>query len=158
MSQPYVQQLRAAIGTALVMLPSVAAIIRNEHGHILFQRRADDGQWSLPAGAIERGESPWQALVREVYEETGYAVREGFIRGVFGGSPGFRHTYPNGDKVEYTVVVFECAAEQTTDAFDVRETVALQFFPHTAVPALALAYPARLFDPPTTREALFLAS
>lgn len=158
MSQSYIQQLRAVIGTALVLLPSVAAIIRNEQGHVLFQRRADDGQWSLPAGAIEPGESPWQALVREVYEETGYTVREGFIRGVFGGSPGFRHAYPNGDQVEYTVVVFECAAEETTGAFDVHETLALQFFPHTAVPPLALAYPEHLFHPPTTRDALFLAS
>ena len=32
----------------------------------------------------------------------------GGVAGVFGG-PSFRHTYPNGDRVEYVVVVYECA-------------------------------------------------
>ncbi|NJO55472.1 MAG: NUDIX domain-containing protein, partial [Rhodospirillales bacterium] len=94
--------MRAHIGTDLLLLPSVAAILRDSAGHILFHQRTDDDRWSLPAGAIACGEDPWTALVREVYEETGYAVHDGFVRGVFGGKHGFRHIYPNGDQVEYT--------------------------------------------------------
>ncbi len=68
---PYMKNLRAQLGPQLVMSPSVAAIIRNEAGQILFLVRADNGLWDLPAGAIDPGETPAQAIVREVREETG---------------------------------------------------------------------------------------
>ncbi|TFI00455.1 NUDIX hydrolase [Micrococcus lylae] len=36
---------------------------------------SDDVYWTLPGGGIELGESPEQACVREVWEETGYDCR-----------------------------------------------------------------------------------
>ena len=59
-------------------------------GVSLLQRRNDDGSWSLPAGAIDPGEGPAQAVVREAYEETGLHVVPEKVAGVFGGE-GFRH-------------------------------------------------------------------
>jgi 8-oxo-dGTP pyrophosphatase MutT (NUDIX family) len=38
---------------------------------VLLIRRGDVGRWGTPGGRIEKGESPWEALVREVHEETG---------------------------------------------------------------------------------------
>ena len=55
---PYFQQLRAKIGHDLLLLPSVAAVIRNSDGRLLLQEKASDEGWSLPAGAIEPAESP----------------------------------------------------------------------------------------------------
>src|SRR6478609_4267417 len=104
---PYMQNLRAHLGPQLVLVPSVAAIVRNEAGQILFMLRADNGLWDLPAGAIDPGETPAQAIVREVREETGLLVEPTAVAGVFGGE-GFRLQYSNGDLVEYTVIVFEC--------------------------------------------------
>ena len=94
----YLKGLRAAIGHEMILNPGVAAIIRDEAGRVLLQKRSDDGSWSLPAGAIDPGESPAQAVVREAYEETGLRVVPEKVAGVFGGE-GFRHTYPNGDVI-----------------------------------------------------------
>ena len=103
----YLKNLRGKIGGELLLIPSVAAIIRDGQGRILLQGKAED-VWSLPAGAIEPGETPARAIVREVWEETGLKVRPVAIAGVFGGADGFRFTYANGDKVEYTVILFRC--------------------------------------------------
>ncbi len=50
----------------------VAVIRENE---VLLTRRRDYEVWGLPSGEIELGETPAQAAVREVYEETGLNVR-----------------------------------------------------------------------------------
>lgn len=53
------------------MVPSVNVVVTNDAGQILLIRRTDNGNWSLPGGAIELGESLSQAGVRETKEETG---------------------------------------------------------------------------------------
>jgi 8-oxo-dGTP pyrophosphatase MutT (NUDIX family) len=74
-------QIRQRVGPTLILVPAVAAIIRDEMERILFQRK-HDGSWSLPAGAIEPGESPADAVVRGVREETGIKVKPERIAGV----------------------------------------------------------------------------
>lgn len=59
---------------------------------------------------IEPQESPVQALLREVREETVLAIKVDRLLGVFGGE-GFGFTYPNGDQFEYTVIMFKCVVE-----------------------------------------------
>ncbi len=57
-------------------MPGVGAVIVRE-GKVLLIRRGSEplkGQWSLPGGLIELGETARQAVVREVEEETGLAV------------------------------------------------------------------------------------
>ncbi len=52
--------------------PNVAAVVIDGRGHILACERSDmPGSWQLPQGGIDRGETPEQALRREVYEEIG---------------------------------------------------------------------------------------
>ncbi len=50
------------------------AVIPDGEGRILLDRRADDGRWGLPGGWLGSGESPEAGVVREVAEETGFAV------------------------------------------------------------------------------------
>jgi 8-oxo-dGTP pyrophosphatase MutT (NUDIX family) len=50
---------------------------------ILLTRRADNGQWVLPGGGLESGESLAEACAREVLEETGLTVRVMRLLGVY---------------------------------------------------------------------------
>ena len=50
------------------------ALVQNERGDLLLVRRADDGRWAMPGGWVDPGETPEQAVVREVAEETGLQV------------------------------------------------------------------------------------
>jgi 8-oxo-dGTP pyrophosphatase MutT (NUDIX family) len=137
---PYFKQLRAKIGHDLLMMPGVAAVIHDSSGRLLLQEKTSGEGWSLPAGAIEPGESPEQAVVREVLEETGLVVTPKEILGVFGGRD-FRYVYPNGDAVEYTVVLYRCAVTGASGTTLDPETKALQYFARAEMPRLALPYP-----------------
>jgi 8-oxo-dGTP pyrophosphatase MutT (NUDIX family) len=108
----YYRSIRDCVGSALLLIPAVAAIVRDEAGRVLLQQRHDDS-WSLPAGAMEPGESPTVAVIREVFEETGLQVRPSRIAAVVGGSS-CRVRYPNGDEVEYVVTVFDCESRRGT--------------------------------------------
>jgi ADP-ribose pyrophosphatase YjhB (NUDIX family) len=64
----------------LRVVPCVGAVVHDAAGRLLLIRRGHDphrGLWSLPGGRIETGESPEQAVVREVREETGLDVLPG---------------------------------------------------------------------------------
>ncbi|MGR5400399.1 NUDIX domain-containing protein [Vibrio harveyi] len=135
----YVKELRSKIGNQVLMIPGVAAVILNESTQLLLQKKSD-GSWSLPAGMIEPGESPSQAVIREVREETGLAVEVERVLGVFGGE-GFGFAYPNGDQVEYTVIMFKCQQTgQFAEDLD-EETIELAWFSRSDMPTLALPYP-----------------
>lgn len=58
-------------------IPCVGAVVFDDAGRLLLIRRAHApaaGQWSIPGGRVEPGESHEQAVVREVREETGLRV------------------------------------------------------------------------------------
>jgi 8-oxo-dGTP diphosphatase len=64
---------------------AVAAVIFFE-GSVLLARRNQEpgkGQWSLPGGAVELGESLLEALKRELWEEAAINVEIGGLIGVF---------------------------------------------------------------------------
>jgi 8-oxo-dGTP pyrophosphatase MutT (NUDIX family) len=136
-------------------VPSIAAIVRDPAGRVLLQRRSDNGAWGLPAGAIDPGEAPALALVREVWEETGLVVAPERIAGVFGGADGFRFVYPNGDRIETTVVVFECRVLGGELGGRDDETIELRYFAPDEMPPLAAGYPRDLFGAALGREAVF---
>ncbi len=142
----YILALRAKIGHDPLLNPGVAALIRDDAGRVLLQRRSDDGTWSLPAGAVDPGERPAEALVREVWEETGLQVVPKKVAGVFSG-PEFRHTYPNGDQIDVFSVVFLCEVTGGTLGGRDGESLELRYFIPANFPTSGLLqrYPAALF-------------
>lgn len=59
-----------------------AAII-DEAGRILLIRRADNGLWAMPGGALDVGETAAAGVVREALEETGISCEAIALAGVF---------------------------------------------------------------------------
>jgi 8-oxo-dGTP diphosphatase len=59
----------------------VAGVINDARGRILLARRTEDrdlaGLWEFPGGKVDPGETPEQALVRELREELGIEARVG---------------------------------------------------------------------------------
>jgi 8-oxo-dGTP diphosphatase len=60
------------------------AIIFDEHARILLCHRRDLDLWNLPGGAVESGELPTEAVIRETEEETGLRVVVERLVGVYG--------------------------------------------------------------------------
>ncbi len=66
------------------VIPCVGAVIKDGQGRLLLIKRGHEpgaGLWSLPGVRIEPGESDAEALVREMREETGLAVKPGRLLG-----------------------------------------------------------------------------
>ena len=59
------------------------ACIFDDAGRILLSRRRDYDVWNLPGGGVRAGETPWEAAVREVREETGLSVAVERLSGIY---------------------------------------------------------------------------
>ena len=73
-----------------------SAVVVDAEGRILLQRRSDSGNWALPGGAMDIGETFAQSVVREVKEETGFDVRIERIVGIYS-DPGHVFAYDDGE-------------------------------------------------------------
>ncbi len=51
--------------------PNVGIVIYNRHGQVLWARRIGQNTWQFPQGGINPGETPEQAMFRELEEELG---------------------------------------------------------------------------------------
>jgi 8-oxo-dGTP diphosphatase len=84
------------------VVPCVGGIVHDPDGRLLLIRRGHAphaGSWSLPGGRVESGETPEQAVEREVREETGLEVRAGAPVG---------RVQIQGDGVVYDVLDLAC--------------------------------------------------
>ena len=68
---------------ANTLIPASNLLVVDDHGAILLQRRRDTGQWALPGGAQDIGETAAQCAVRECLEETGIVARITGFLGVY---------------------------------------------------------------------------
>jgi mutator protein MutT len=102
------------------------AIILDADERVLLCHRTDRDAWNLPGGKVEQGESPWEAIIREVEEEVGIAVRFDRLIGMY--------FVPTKNDL---VVHFRCSSvggELRLSA----EADAIQWFHRDAIPANTL--------------------
>jgi 8-oxo-dGTP pyrophosphatase MutT (NUDIX family) len=83
-----------------------SAAIFDPQGRILLTKRRDNGQWCLPSGGMESGESAAEACEREVFEETGLSVRVKRLVGVYS-HPDQLIIYGDGNKFQIVAIHFE---------------------------------------------------
>ena len=141
---------------ALGVRPSVSAVIFDRRRRLLLQQRSDGGQWGLPGGSVEIGESVTGAVAREVREETGLTVVPRRLVGVYSDPELQVVRYPDGNVWHYVTVCFECVVRggslTTCD-----ETLALEWVPLDALPAALLPnHRIRIRDARARRVAAFV--
>ena len=61
-------QIESDWSKAQAIRPSVSAVVVRD-GRLLLQQRADSGEWGLPGGSVEIGETVRAAIQREVWED-----------------------------------------------------------------------------------------
>lgn len=78
------------------LVVATSAVVTDDAGRILLQRRTDSGNWALPGGGMEITESLTDSVTREVKEETGLDVE---VTGLVGTYTDPRHiiAYTDGE-------------------------------------------------------------
>jgi 8-oxo-dGTP pyrophosphatase MutT (NUDIX family) len=99
----------------------VAAIVVSEHGALVGKRNDGKPPWTFIAGEIEPGESPTDAVIREVKEETGLLVQAAH-------RPIGRRVHP---KTGRTMIYLECWPTHGTDVWvgDAEELAEVRWVP-----------------------------
>ncbi|HKT02180.1 MAG TPA: NUDIX domain-containing protein [Rugosimonospora sp.] len=139
-------RLRAVAGDQVLLFVGARGIVRDEAGRLLLIRRADNGYWALPAGAMEVGESIAECAAREVYEETGLTVREATPFALYSGAAHIR-TDMFGNTYQLHVTVFRVDEWSGELRRETDETTDAGFFPLDALPEpLAASIPGTLDD------------
>jgi len=130
---PYIQDLRRRTGPGLILFNAVSALIFNDLGHVLLQRRSDTGRWACIGGIMEPGEQPAAAIVREVLEETGLTILPQRVSGIYLSRV---ITYPDGNIAQYIVTAFRCRPLSGTPHVADDESLEVRYFPLEALPDL----------------------
>jgi len=101
----YVKTMRQYIGTRPLLLCGASVIFFDDRNQVLMLKRADNRGWCFPGGLVELGESTEETARREVFEETGLAVKNLDLFDVFFGEE-LHDVYPNGDEVYIVDVIY----------------------------------------------------
>ncbi len=129
----YIEDLRKYVGHDLLMTVGCGVLIENDKGQVLLQKRSDTGDWCVPGGALEPGETYIEAATRELREEVGIEVSDLRLFGLYSGDDRQIH-YPNGDEVYSLSVIFITSCYTGTISDTDSEVLEHRFFGRDEVP------------------------
>ena len=110
------------------ILPAIAAIIFNEKGEILLQKRRDTNQWCVLSGHVEFGETVENAALREIWEETRCNAEIIRLIGIYSTPHSQTYHYPDRN-VQYITSYFEVRLTSDIDLnYTNEETAGLKYF------------------------------
>lgn len=113
----------------------VRGVVFRDEKILLVRERADDDRWTLPGGWADIGESPSEAVVREVREESGYATRAVKLLALLD-----RHLHDHPRHMWHIWKVFIlCDLESDTQGPLGHESSGAAFFARSALPELSVA-------------------
>lgn len=118
------------------IVPAATAIVVNDGGAILLQRRTDNDLWALPGGTMDVGETLWQTIVREVREETGLGIEPTGIVGIYS-DPRHVIAYDDGEVRQEFSICFRTrllGGQLSRDS----ESTDLRWFEPDAIPNLPM--------------------
>lgn len=81
----YVAELRRLVGTRPLILVGAEVLVFDRGNRLLLQRRSDSGDWAIPGGMMEPGETLEETARRETREETGLELGQLEFMGVYSG-------------------------------------------------------------------------
>ncbi|WP_349919867.1 NUDIX hydrolase [Aeromonas veronii] len=111
----------------------VRAFIVNEVGHLLLVQERSDGCWTLPGGWCDIGDSPSQAVVRELVEETGLQCRAVRLLALFD-----KHKHPHPPQLPHAhKAFFLCEVTGGELLTQTDETQGAGYFPIDQLPELS---------------------
>jgi ADP-ribose pyrophosphatase YjhB (NUDIX family) len=113
-----------------------SAVVVDDTGRILLHRRSDSGNWALPGGTMDIGETFAQSAIREVKEETGFDVRIDRIVGIYS-DPGHVFAYDDGEVRQEFNICLACTIVGGELAVS-SESTDVRFFPLDEVGGLTM--------------------
>lgn len=128
----YYKYLRQYVGHRPIILPGSVVIILNDKNEVLLQKR-HDGNWGLPGGLMDLGESFEEVAKREVFEETGLVVKNLTLLNVYSGSEYYLKV-PNGDELYSVTAVYYTKDVSGDLKVDYTESEKMQYYPTTNLP------------------------
>lgn len=125
------------------LVVAVTAIVTNDYGQLLLQKRTDNELWGLPGGAMNIGESIGQAVVREVLEETALEVEPTGIVGIYS-DPGHIIAYADGEVRQEFSICFTARIVAGQVAVGDNESTEVRFVDESELGQLSMGKSTRL--------------
>lgn len=129
----YIKWIRSKVGHEKIILTFAGGYIMNEQRKVLLQRRGDSNKWGFPGGAIELGETPQMAVIREAKEETGLDVEVGKLIGIY---TDCNMSYASGDQAQSILIAYSLNVVGGALFCDNEETLELKYFSLDKLPEL----------------------